>query len=88
LVKKTYKGGKMKKNLCNKERKVDDPYEVWEMGTGDEKWTLHVLKKWQVDDDKPYGRWFTAVKSPMTYGSWEYGDQYVSEIKEHYTRVK
>ena len=76
------------KNEYLKERKVDNPYEVWEMNTADGKWTLHVLKKWQLDDNKPYARWYTAVKSPMTMGSWEYGDQYVKDIKENYTKIE
>ena len=36
------------KNLCNKERKRGDPYEVW--ATPDRLWRWEVLKKWQVDD--------------------------------------
>ena len=44
-----------------------------------------VLKAWQTrksEQSKPYGRWFCAVQSPMTYGSWERGDVYVSDILE------
>lgn len=65
------------KNECLKERKTDNPYEVWRYGD----WEWRVLKKWQVDDDKPYARWLCAVKSPFTYGSFEIGDVYVAEIK-------
>jgi hypothetical protein len=35
----------------------------------------------------PYARWFVAVKSPDTYGSWEYGDTYVSEITSNTQKV-
>jgi len=28
-----------------------------------------------------------AAKSPHTFGSWEYGDAYVSEIKEYGVRT-
>ena len=70
---------KRKKNDYLKERDVDHPYEIW--ATPDGSWEWRVLKKWQVDDNKPYARWFVAVKSPMTHGSYEYGDNYVSEIK-------
>jgi len=73
------------KNECLKERKVDNSYEIWK--TPDGAWEWRVLKKWQVDDDKPYARWFCAVKSPFTYGSWEYGDVYVKDIKENAERV-
>lgn len=74
------------KNECAKTRKVDDPYEIWVSPTLG--WEWRVLKKWQADDDKEYARWFCAVKSPMTYGSWEYGDTYVSDIKNHAIKVK
>lgn len=69
------------KNKCLKTRKVDNPYEIWR--TLDRSWEWRVLKKWQIDDNKPYARWFCAVKSPMTYGQWEYGDVYVKEIKDN-----
>jgi len=74
------------KNNCLKERKVDNPYEIWKSADGS--WTWHVLKKWQVDDNKPFARWMCAVKSPMTYGEWEIGDVYVKEIKENAIRVQ
>jgi len=65
------------KNECGKTRKLDNPYEIWTIGN----WEWRVLKKWQADDNKPYARWFCAVKSDFTYGEFEYGDVYVSEIK-------
>jgi len=65
------------KNLCGKTRKVNEPYEVWRRGD----WEWRVLKKWQVDDDKDFSRWFCAVKSPATFGSYDLGDVYVAEIK-------
>ncbi len=74
------------KNLCLKERKVEEPYEIWR--TPDGSWEWRVLKKWQLDDNKPYARWFCAVKSPFTYGSFEIGDVYVKDIKEHAVKVE
>lgn len=79
-------GGKMAKIPCGKTVKVDNPYEIWENKQAG--WEWRVLKKWQIDDDKPYARWFVAVKSPYTYGNWEYGDEYVAEIKKYAVRVK
>lgn len=73
------------KNECAKMRKVDDPYEIWR--TPDESWEWRVLKKWQADDNKPMARWFCAVKSPFTFGSFEMGDVYVKEIKERAQKV-
>ncbi|MAH48583.1 hypothetical protein CMI37_22350 [Candidatus Pacearchaeota archaeon] len=69
------------KNKCLKERKTENPYEIWVSADGT--WQWRVLKKWQVDDDKLYARWFCAVKSPMTMGSFELGDVYVKEIKQY-----
>ena len=68
------------KNIQLKTRTVDDPYEIWTSKLMHFEW--RVLKKWQIDDNKPYARWYCAVRSDMTYGEWEYGDVYVKEIKE------
>ena len=70
------------KNLCGKSRKVDKPYEIWRSADGT--WEWRCLKKYQAPEteaDNPYARWFCAVKSPMTYGDWEYGDTYIKDIK-------
>lgn len=73
------------KNKCLKERKVEEPYEIWKTPNG--RWEWRVLKKWQIDDDKPYARWFCAVKSPLTFNGFDYGDVYVKEIKESAIKV-
>lgn len=73
------------KNSFAKLRKVDDPYEVW---GGIEGWEVRVLKKNQIDDNKPYASWFVATKSPYTFGSWDYGDMYVSELKKNFKKIK
>jgi len=65
-------------NPCGKTRKIDNPYEIWKNASG---WEWRVLKKYQVDDDKPKARWFVAVKSPFTFGDFEYGDEYVETVK-------
>ena len=77
----------MPKNMCGKTRKIDEPYEIWRGPNGFE-W--QVLKKYQTPENEaknPYARWFCAVKSNFTYDSFEYGDVYVSEIKEYGTKV-
>lgn len=61
---------------CNKTRKVDNPYEVWE-GHG---WTWKVLKKYQKNDDAPYARSFCFVTSPYCPEG-EYGDVYINDYK-------
>jgi len=65
------------KNECGKTRDVSKPYEIWKNNEGFE-W--RVLKKYQIDDNKPYARWFCAVKSPFTYGNFKLGDCYVSDV--------
>ena len=76
----------MAKNLCAKTRDIDNPYEVWQSYDGT--WEWKVLKKWQINDDKPYARWFCAVKSPFTHGEYDMGDVYVSEIKRYARKVQ
>lgn len=64
-----------KKNLYGKTRPVEKPYEIWKRGD----WEWRVLKKWQLDDKAPYARAYCAVRSPMTYDEWEYGDTYIAD---------
>ena len=71
------------KNPSSKMRKTENPYEIWAR----EGWEWRVLKKWQLDDNKPYARWFCAAKSPYTYGRFELGDVYVAEIKANAKRI-
>ena len=86
-----YKKGRGK-NPCGKTVKVDNPYEIYK-GNGFE-W--RELKKYQTpakeaeNATKPfnYTRWYCAVRSPMTYGSWEYGDVYVHDVKRNGVKVK
>ena len=73
----------MSKNECAKTRKVEEPYEIWTHEMSGFEW--RVLKKYQNAENEAkneYARWFCAVKSPMTWGSWEYGDVYVKDIKD------
>jgi hypothetical protein len=77
----------MTKNECGKTRKADNPYEVYQGMNGFE-W--RVLKKYQNTENEaknPYARWFCAVKSNYTYGEFELGDVYVSEIKMNGTKL-
>lgn len=67
------------KNLQNKTRDVEKPYAVFRAGN----WEWRVLKRYQSRDAEKkneYARWMCAVKSPHTYGSWEFGDVYVDQI--------
>ena len=66
---------------CFAERPINNPYEVWQLDSWE--WEWRVLKKWQVNDDEPYARWFCAVRSPYTHGTWDFGDVYVQDIKKY-----
>jgi hypothetical protein len=74
----------MAKNLCGKSRPTEEPYEIWQLGD----WEWRVLKKWQANDEQEFARWFCAVKSPFTYGGYELGDVYASEVMSSAVRVK
>ena len=71
------------KNTCAKTRPVSNPYEIWKNHSG---WTWKILKKWQADDAKPFGRWFCHVSSPFCPEG-ELGDVYVSEIKQNAFKI-
>lgn len=63
--------------------KVEQPYATFTNAQG---WEWRVLKTYQSakkEKDNPYARWFVAAKSPLTYGSWEYGDTYAQEIEQY-----
>lgn len=63
------------KNLMGRSRPESDPYLVFEGGPfGPTK----VLKAWQADHAKPYGRWFVAVNGDI-------GDTYTADILRHET---
>jgi len=72
------------KNACGKQRDVENPYHIYR-ALYLPNWEWRVLKKYQSpkgEATNSYARWFCAVKSPCTYGDWEYGDTYISDIKE------
>lgn len=77
------------KNICGKTKDVNEPYEIWKSMDGS--WEWRVLKKYQAphkEKSNEYARWFCAVKSPMTYGRWEYGDTYIADIKSVAIKTK
>jgi alpha-tubulin suppressor-like RCC1 family protein len=75
------------KNPMGKMRPVNRPYEIWEAEGRDGKWEWRVLKAWQTDPYKPNARWFCAVKSPMTFGSFDMGDVYAADVIKYAHRV-
>ena len=75
------------KNECNKTRSLDDPYEVWKGLAGFEWRVLRKYQNTERESENPYARWYCAVKSDFTYGEFEHGDVYVSDIKENGDKV-
>ncbi|KKK90331.1 hypothetical protein LCGC14_2724080 [marine sediment metagenome] len=78
------------KNPAGKTRKLDNPYEVYKSVGPDGSWEYRVLKKYLSPESEakdPYARWFVAVKSPFTFGSFEYGDSYARDVKANAAKV-
>lgn len=71
-------------NPMGKRRGIDNPYETWENAQG---WRWLVLKSYQIDRHKPYARAFCAVSSPYTFGGYDMGDVYWSDILDNATLV-
>lgn len=49
-------------------------------------WEWRVLKCYKAPKSEakdPYARWYCAVQSPYTMGSWEYGDVYVNDVPKN-----
>ena len=61
-----------KTSASNKSRTVDKPLEIWKSADGE--WEWRVLKK------RSDLIWGCAVKSPGTFGSWEYGDVHAQTV--------
>jgi len=84
------------KNTQLKTRPESNPYEVWIGKEGEagrmtqgflaKGWRWLVLKKYQVDDNKPYARWFCKVYSPYCPDG-ELGDVYTQDIKPYAERA-
>tara|TARA_R100001143_G_scaffold58781_1_gene56902 strand:- start:48 stop:329 length:282 start_codon:yes stop_codon:yes gene_type:complete len=77
----------MARNPLGKTRKVEDPYAVFKLGA----WEIRILKTYRLPKNEKtnqYAAWYTAAKSPHTFGSWEYGDAYIQEIKDNFPLVE
>ena len=77
----------MTKNQFGKSTKIDNAYATYrvENPINGMYFVWKILKTYQTKDNEkknPYARWFVACKSPMTHGSWDYGDTYIKDIME------
>jgi hypothetical protein len=72
----------MAKNPFGKSRPATQPYAIYR--AGDLVW--HVCKTYKQPKSETgdlYARWFVWAKSPMTYGEFEGGDTYASEVRNY-----
>jgi hypothetical protein len=69
-------------NPMGKARKVDAPYLIIDGGGG---WEYRVLKANTTNPGKPGGSWYCAVKSPHTFGGFDMGDTYITDIRGEVT---
>ena len=73
----------MAKNPLGKGRDVESPYAIFKAGD----FEIRVLKTYKLAKNEPgdkNAKWYTVAKSPMTYGSWEYGDTYRKEVIDNF----
>lgn len=62
------------KNLCSKRRDISDPYLTWTLPNGG---TCSLLKAYQANHAKPYGRWHIVVQHGLSDVR---GDAYVAAL--------
>lgn len=71
-----------RKNPFGKSRDITTPYAIYK-GYGPFGDTeVRVLKTYshpEIEQNKPYARWFVAVSSDFTFGSFDLGDSYIRE---------
>jgi len=70
---------KYAKNAWGKRRPLGEPYCIIEM----DGWTWKILKAYQSrknEEGNKYARYFCAVQSPFTYGTYDMGDVFVHDI--------
>ena len=67
-------------NPFRKTASIDEPHATF-TAHGDWEWrVLRTYKQPSSETKDPYARWFVAARSPNTFGSWELGDTYKSEV--------
>jgi hypothetical protein len=72
----------MTKNLFGKGRATSAPYAIYVGHSHGMTW--HVLKTYKMaKNEGAHSRWFVAAKSDGTFGSFELGDTYASQVKAH-----
>ena len=78
------------KNLLGKSRNTQTPYAIFKGYGPFGETEMRLLKTYSTplnEAKNPYARWMVAVKSEMTYGSYDMGDSYIKEATMGLTRV-
>ena len=78
------------KNLLGKSRPQANPYAIFKGYGPFGETEMRLLKTYSLpvnEAKNQYARWFVAVKSEMTYGSYDMGDSYIREATMGLTRV-
>jgi len=78
----------MTKNLLGRSRTKENPYAIWQGFGAFGDTEVRLLKTYQKPDREqknPYAKWFVAVRSDHTYGSFDMGDSYISEVTQGMT---
>ena len=69
-------------NPFAKSRKTGNPYAIYR--AGDMMWqVLKTYKQPKNEAGDMYARWMVAAKSSATFGSYEMGDTYASEVRNY-----
>jgi len=68
------------RNPFAKRRDIDNPYAIYADRFDFEYRILKTYQRRDKERDNPNARWHVATKSPFTFGSYEYGDEYVNQI--------
>ena len=74
----------MTKNPCGRQVTPEFAYEVYQSSNGD--FITFVLKKYKSPENEakdPYAVWYVATQSPGTFGSFDFGDSYATEVKKN-----
>ena len=78
----------MAKNLLGKSRTKENPYAIWQGFGAFGDTEVRLLKTYQTpanEQKNQYAKWFVAVRSDHTYGSFDMGDSYIRDLLEGMT---
>ncbi len=62
---------------------IDQPYATFVNEASGFEWRVLKVNQPKKSPHSQYATWFVAAKSPMTYGSWEYGDTYCKDVIQY-----